>query len=251
MAATLPPNPFPFGHTIVLMSSATTHEATAFISLFQSLHFGIHLGTLSRLTDKSVVVFIDPQADKAPGDIEEQKNDIVLLTLLKPNPVHAHLESNIREGVGQHSLQELLNKIERWKFDKDMAAVLVRFNAARELPPDRLVGEIATIVEEQTNRVYRLMKYVASEFIAAQNSNSALQPVVRHIKALIERDAAIPSTLTPAAEDCAIRCVLALVKDLCKRLAQRDITMDDLWDVFSSGHGAGIVGEIMFAPFRG
>ena len=74
----LPPNPFPFGHTIVLMTSATTQEATAFASLFQSLHFGIHLGTLSRLTDKSMVVFIDPQADKAPSDIEEHKDDTVV-----------------------------------------------------------------------------------------------------------------------------------------------------------------------------
>jgi hypothetical protein len=111
VAATLPPNPFPFGHTIVLMTSAKTHEATAFVSLFQSLHFGIHLGTLSRLTDKSVVVFIDPQADRAPADIEEHKKDIVLLPLLKPDPMHAHLERNIREGAAQRSLQELLNKI--------------------------------------------------------------------------------------------------------------------------------------------
>jgi hypothetical protein len=58
-AAPLPSNPFPFGHTIALMTSATTQEATAFVSLFQSLNFGIHLGTLSGLTDKSVVVFID------------------------------------------------------------------------------------------------------------------------------------------------------------------------------------------------
>jgi hypothetical protein len=139
VAATLPPNPFPFGHTIVLMTSAKTHEATAFVSLFQSLHFGIHMGTLSRLTDKSVVVFIDPQADRAPADIEEHKKDI-------------------------------------------------------------------------------------------------------------QRDAAMPSALTPAAEDCAIRCMLALVKDLGNRLVRHDITMDDLWDVFSSVHGARIVGEIMFAP---
>jgi hypothetical protein len=155
-AATLPQNPFPFGHTIVLMTSGSTQEATAFISLFQSLYFGIHLGTLSELTDKSVVVLIDPQAEKAPGDIEEHKHDAVVLPLLKPDPMHAHLERNIRKKVAQHSLQELLSKIERWKFDKDMAPVLLRLNAARELPPDRLVGEINTIIEEQTNRVYSL-----------------------------------------------------------------------------------------------
>ena len=233
------------------MTSATTQEASAFVSLFQSLHFGVHLGTLSGLTDKSVVVFIDPQADKAPSDIEERKDETVLLPLLKPDPMHAHLERNIREGTAQHSLQELLNKIQRWKFEKDMALVLLRLNAARDLPPARFVGEITTIVQEQINLVYRLMKYVASAFIAAQKDNAALQAAVQHIKAMIEQDAATPSALTPAAEDCAIRCMLALVKDLSERLAHRDITMDDLLQVFDSGHGARIVGEIMFAPFRG
>jgi hypothetical protein len=247
---TLPPNPFPFGHTIVVMTSATTQEATAFVSLFQSFYFGITLGRLSGLTDKSVVVCIDPQADKAPSDIREDKRDIVLLPLVKPDPMHAHLERNIRERTSQRSLQELLNKIQRWKFDKDMASVLLRLNAARGLPADRLVGQITTIVEEQASRVYQLMKYVAAEFITAQKDNPTVQPVMRHLKAMIERDAAVPSALTPTAEDCAIRCMLALVNDLAKRLIQRDITLDDLWEVFSSGHGAGIVGGIMFAAFR-
>jgi hypothetical protein len=164
--------------------------------------------------------------------------------------MHAHLERNIREGAAQHPLQELLNKIARWKFDKDMAPILLRLNAARCLPPDRFVGAVIAIVEEQTSRVYRLMNFVASKFITAQKDNVALQAVIQHMKAMIARDAAMPSALTPAAEDCAIQCVLALVKDLVKRLAQRDITMGDLWEVFSSGYGAGIVCEIMFAPFR-
>jgi hypothetical protein len=152
--------------------------------------------------------------------------------------------------MGQRSLQELLNKIERWKFEKEMAPVLRRINAARKLAPDRLVAETISIVEEQTNRVYRLMKYFASEFIAAQKSNPILQAVIHHVQALIQRDAAEPSRLTPAAEDCTSRCILALANDLNRRLVQGDITMDDLWDVFSSGHGAAIVGRIMFAPFQ-
>jgi hypothetical protein len=108
-----------------------------------------------------------------------------------------------------------------------------------------LVHEIVTIVEEQTNRVYQLMKYVASEFISVQKDNPTVEPLIQHIKAMIEPDAAMPFALTPAAEDCAMRCMLALVNDLGKRLAQRDITMDDLWEVFSSGHGASIVFGIM------
>jgi hypothetical protein len=58
-AGLLPPNPFPFGHIVALITCTESHEATAFVSLFQSLHFGVHLGNVNGLTDKSVIVFID------------------------------------------------------------------------------------------------------------------------------------------------------------------------------------------------
>ena len=244
----LPPNPFPFGHTIVLMTSAS-QEATAFVSLFQSLHFGIHLGKLSGLTDKSVVVFINPQADKAPDDIEEHKRDAVLIPLVRPEPMHAHLERNIRERATEAALQELLGKIERWRFEKEMAPALTRLNAGRGPPAARLLGEVKTVVEEQTSRVYRLMCHVGLGFIEREVRNPIARPVVQHIQAMIARNPADPGKLTPAAEDCAVRCMLALIEDLGSRLTQREITMQDLWDIFSSGPGAGIVGKVMFAPF--
>jgi hypothetical protein len=44
--------------------------------------------------------------------------------------------------------------------------------------------------------------------------------------------------------------MIALLKDIGSRLAKWDLTMDDLWDVFRSGHGAGIVADIMFSRYR-
>jgi hypothetical protein len=44
--------------------------------------------------------------------------------------------------------------------------------------------------------------------------------------------------------------MLALAGELGQRLMQGDLTMDDLWDVFSSGPGAGIDGDLMFEQFR-
>jgi hypothetical protein len=124
-----------------------------------------------------------------------------------------------------------------------------RLNAARDLAPQALMREITTVIEEQTNRVYRLIRHVGDTFIATQQHNAIVQPVVRHVEAIMARDPADPTRLTPAAEDFAARCMLALVRELGLRLAQRDLIMDDLWDVFSSGPGAAIVGKLMFEPF--
>jgi hypothetical protein len=158
-------------------------------------------------------------------------------------------EKNIREGKAQRRLQELLNKIERWKFEKDMAPVLARLNSARGLPADRLVAEIRSVVEEHTSRVYRLMQYVAVRFITEHKGSPIVQHVIRHLAAMIGRDMGDPSRLTSAAQDCAIKCMLAMIEELGRLLAQRELTMEDLWSLFSAGPGLALVGRVMFAPF--
>jgi hypothetical protein len=246
---TLPPNPFEFGHTIVLVTSASTHEATALVSLFQSLHFGVSLGKIEGLADKSVVVFIDPHAE-APDDIKEDKHNSALLKLQKPEPLHAYLEKIVREGAGQHQLQLLLNKIERWKFKNDMLPFLDRLNAARSLAPALFFEEIKGVVEEQANRVYRLMQYVASEFAATQKNNTLMEPCVNLINATIEKDPTTSSGLSPLAEACTANAMGAIINELRTKLSQNEIDMNYLWEVFSAGYGKGIVREAIMSLIR-
>ncbi|MGL3107136.1 hypothetical protein [Bradyrhizobium sp. BR 1432] len=63
----LPPNPFAFGHTIVLTTAAATGKANAFVSFFGSLNFGPALGEVDGLSDETIVVFIDPAGRAPPG----------------------------------------------------------------------------------------------------------------------------------------------------------------------------------------
>jgi hypothetical protein len=68
----LPANPFEFGHTIILATSGAAGDATAVVSLFQCLTFGINLGRVESAADRTVVVFIDPHADHPPVDLQER-----------------------------------------------------------------------------------------------------------------------------------------------------------------------------------
>lgn len=199
-AGVLPPNPFAFGHTIVLMTAAATQEATAFVSLFQSLHFGVRLGKLNGAVDSSVIVFVDPQAEKPPGDIQVHGSNVVLVPLTRPDPMHAYLERNIREHASERALQDLLAKIERWTFQREMEAMLARLNAARTLSAEARVREFIVVVEENTSRVYRLVRYVGRGFIEVQGHNPIARPVVQHIEAVMARDPADPQRLSPVAE---------------------------------------------------
>lgn len=85
----LPDNPFAFGHTVILMTSAATGEATALLSLFQCLTFGVHLGVVKDARDRTVTVFIDPHADHPPADIQETQRETLGFQMIKPEPMHA------------------------------------------------------------------------------------------------------------------------------------------------------------------
>lgn len=100
----LPANPFAFGHTIILTTSADTGEARALVSLFQTLTFGIALGHVIDAVDHTVTVFIDPHADRQPLDMQERRSDAVEIVIRPPEPMHAHLERMVYEGHGQELL---------------------------------------------------------------------------------------------------------------------------------------------------
>jgi hypothetical protein len=243
--ATVPKNEFEFGHTIVLTTSSATGEATALVSLFQCLNFGIALAKLEGLSDESVVVFIDPHADHPPDDIRSLKENSLLLKLDMPNPLHAYLEKMIHDGVGQKSLQQLLQNIEEWKFRKEMAPVLERLNAVRALPPVDQGTAIASIVQEQVNRIYRIMRFIADNFESTQKGKVAADRIAPLFKAMVEVSDDDASTLGELGQLVLIGSVEAIANELSGRLAKDEIDMEYLWRLFSGGHGAGIVGKRM------
>jgi hypothetical protein len=162
-------NPFLFGHTIVVALSASTRMATVFISLFQSLHFGVQLGQFETAADKSVLIFIDPHADSAPADLKETRYEVPIIDLTKPQPLQLHLEQMVRDGNAEKGLQRLLAEIERWKFDKDMLSVVKRLNAARLTLPHERTAAVEHIVQEQAGRVFRLMRHIVEGCIQSED----------------------------------------------------------------------------------
>ena len=243
----LPTNPFEFGHTIALTTSAATGEAMAVISLFQALTFGIALGCLDGARNRTVVAFIDPHADYPPDDIQLRTSDTVELHVRRPEPLHAHLERMVFDKHGEARLQGLFEKIERWTFRTEMEPALNRLNAARELPPGERLRAIQVTVEEQAPRVYRLMDYVVKEFHARTADQAHIEPFLPALDAQValneERD-----RLSQDAEPPFARAVDALIRELNTKLSLGVIDMDYLWLLFSGGHGAHIVAQTMLEP---
>lgn len=244
----LPQNPFAFGHTIVLTTSSATGKASAFVSFFGSLNFGVALGTVDSVSDETVVVFIDPQAEHPPHDIQSTRHGAVLIDVERPEPLHAYLEKTITEGTGQKTLQALLERIEEWKFAKEMKPVLDRLNATRGLSPADQKTEVEAVVQEEVSRIYRIMRYVADGFEAAKGGGAGPErAIIAILKAMIAVNPPPGPTFNKDGDRVMVASLMAFTNDLCAKLAKDDVDMDYLWGLFSGGHGAGIVGNIMFA----
>lgn len=243
IAERLPNNPFEFGHSIVLTTVASTGEVSALISLFHSLHFGVALGRVNSAEDASIVVFVDPCCDHPPDDIRVLRRDDIGLAQIAPIPLQAHLIGMVEEGVAHSGLQQLMQRIEHWKFCREMTPIQEQLNALRSLPIYSRAKAIEKIVGGQPQRIFRLMRYVARSYEAKhQNFVSEM------LSDMVEADETSDTGLSPLAHAAAMDAGAALVQELNQKLDREDIDMDYLWMLFSGGPGAARVARAMFAP---
>ncbi|MBB3917979.1 hypothetical protein CO660_24905 [Rhizobium sp. L9] len=243
----LPANPFNFGHTIQLITNGETQEAAAVVSLFQALTFGVALGTLVDMPSRTVTVFIDPHADHPPDDIYVETAEEVAAILRKPEPLQAHLHQTIFGGQGQVALSSLFQKIERWKFDRDMEPIKHRI-AAVSLDHGKLTAEVEQIVGEEAGRVLRLARYVVDDLSAREGDKAHMKPVIALLEAQIAEDKSRQSGLSVLAEGAIGLAAIELVLALVEELKTTPVDLDLLWKYFSSGHGAWVVGRALFRP---
>ena len=86
----------------------------------------------------------------------------------------------------------------------------------------RFFEEIKGVVEEQTNRVHKLMRHVASELAAAEKNNPLMKLVINLINATIELDPTTSSGLSPLAEAYTANAMDAIIMELTTTLRERD-----------------------------
>lgn len=249
IARDLPVNPFPFGHTIVLTTSAARDKAQAIISLFQTFTFGIALGAVPGAADRTVAVFIDPLAEREPTDIQEHRADTVEVWVDKPEPLQTHLERMIRQGERQDRFQDLQTRIERWIFDIEMEPVMGRLNAVRTLPSNDRVRTIQRIVEEKAGRVHRVAHYAVLGLRKHAAGNPDMEPLLAAAAAQIAPNET-GDGLSEEAEIPFGRVVAAFILELYHKLEREPVDMNYLRLLFNGGPGMHLAGRTMFEPLR-
>lgn len=245
--AALPLNPFPFGHTIMLMVSPGTGNVTVLVSFFQGMTFGVRLGCVPALAEHSTVIFIDPHAENPPQDIQMQEANNCLLELEKPEPLQGHLERMISENVVTDGISNLLNKINRWKFEGEVTPIVYRLNAVRT-HPIALRKELEAALSELRSYVFLLLNYLAvntPEHLSHIPGSDFFVEILQEIATL---DASQDSGVSPIAEGSIFNAMDALIEEIEATLQLREIDIDYLWKLFRTSYGAGLIGPKVFAP---
>jgi hypothetical protein len=239
-----PVNPFVFGHTIALQEDASTGKITAIVSMFQSLHFAVQLGNGQIKKDHTTLVFVDPLAHSPPNDIQIQYVDRVLFVIQKPEPLQSSLIQMV-QGGNTNQFQDLMTRIERWAFDNETRGNLQELNTLRGQSAQQIVYGTKAVVEQNFLRVYRLMKYIADDSkikLSGKPHGAIITRLFYEAVACTQED---DSILTSFAADCLERSMVAVVGELANRLVRLELSRDDLFEVFSSGIGAAVVGNGM------
>lgn len=248
IAEQLPPSPFEFGHTVVITIDSHAEEATAVISLFGDLHFGVLLGSLQSSEDSSVVVFVDPRCDHPPDDVQVTRGRDARLAQRRPDPLQAHLMRMFEEGAANSGFQKLMSRIEGWRFRRDMTPVQHALNGLRGQPEFTRRRAIDEIVGAQPQRIFRLMRYVAQRYEAGADDTDLFEFTKETLRRMTEPDSGSETGLTEFAHAAAMLSGSAIAAEICRKLDSEEVDIQYLRQLFSGGRGAAIVGEAMLRP---
>jgi hypothetical protein len=238
-------NAFDFGHTIVLTTSATSGEATALVSLFGAFNFGIAFGKLNGLTDETVTVFIDPQAEHPPDDIRVMQIKAVQNVAAKPVPHTKNLAGLVANGGGQRLVKTLYEKIERWQFGKENETFLAQLNALQLDAPAKRKVKIALLLQEQIGVVHAVIKHDAEVLLTARTGKTDFDRMAPHIQDMMVYNEPPAASFTPLGQAVVLKVLDEMADEANTLLAHGVVNADRLWDMLRGAPACMRVGKII------
>ncbi|AJX14053.1 HNH endonuclease [Burkholderia ubonensis] len=191
-------NPFQFGHSIIIGTSASKKRAYAYVSFFSSLNFGIDLGPINDAHEQMVCVFIDPTAEKAPNDWKVIRSDTFSIEV---DPATSDLTDMIQSGSAEAAIGQFLRKVGEWHFNcfiREIEEDLKKWTQNRSIDAADFAG---TLVHAHRQRVLNVL-LSATTGIAEQFKQRALPAtLITILDKLIEADDSQPNGISKKTND--------------------------------------------------
>ncbi len=243
----LPANKFPFGHRVIVGLNKDDGTAYARISFFSTLNFAVLFGPVPFEASRSVITDIDPLAKSPPNDILSWTEGAAKGAVSKPEKLSASLAEAISSGKAQARMSDLMQRIVHFERQTAAKKIMGKIAGATALPEADRDKLFADIVSSETQRVFKLMRYLADDF-----RRRATTPVERTISELLDKavalDHAAANGLTDeASKSLAIACE-ALKKQMIEDFKAGILDQDRMEMLIGGGPGAYAVGNAIFQP---
>lgn len=236
----LPAQQFRFGHRVVIGLSVSRQEAYARVSFFSTLDFSAIFGSVSVEQDKTVIIDIDPLADRPPLDIHETRGDAALAPVVRPVSLTAGLANDIQQRGTEARFSTLLDDISTWQLDRTAGELLPEINAARSLDAPMRQQRIWELLTGQRQRVFNLISHAVKEFKTQLLTDSKLAAVAPSLDAIIASDPSSPTGVTAIASSALELGLGALTAHICQQLDAGDMDLPLFRSLLGEGQGAAI-----------
>jgi hypothetical protein len=243
--ATLPPNTFEFGHRILIGLDPASGSLYARVSLFSTLHFAVLFGLYEDTAASTIIVDIDPLAEHPPNDIQERREPSAVAVVTLPDDLTGSLSEAISGSRAQELCVELLKRIEDRNRARTAAAILERLQGADRLDPDERRKLFANVLDDHSQRILNLMRYVVDN---AKKFHPALNELAPLFDPLVAFD---PNTADGLSNEATAALGLAreaLLEQMLKDFAAGSLDNDRVAMLIGGGPGAFIVGQAILTP---
>jgi hypothetical protein len=244
----IPPNSFRFGHRILIGLSASRQEAYARVSLFSTVDFSVHFGLARVDADQTVIVDIDPLADRPPHDINERREQRSLAGVSQPASLSSSLKEAIENGAGRERFERLFGRIFDWQMECVAKELLPQIDATKALVAHERLHGVTQLLRRRGQVILNLMLHVVAGLKQQLGANPSTAAVVPAIEILIAED---PSSATGLSQTalCALElAATALAARICRDDTDGKLDLKRLSLLLGGGLGAEIVGRAILDP---
>lgn len=240
----LPENAFPFGHRIVVGVNAATGIVYGRVSFFSALDFAMIFGVAEASQSRTVVADIGPLAKSPPHDLKIEAIDSAEYVVSRPNDLRVGLAAAIGSGKAQARCSELMRRIIDYNRANAAKDILAQLAGAASLPQDELPKLIGSIMEKQSQRVLKLLRFFADGFARQAKSELQRQMALRMTQA-VAFDASAPNGLTAEATRSLEVASAALVSQIATDFKAGKLDRDRAEMLIEGGAGAAVVGKAL------
>lgn len=188
------PNPYAFGHAVVVGVSRNVGHAYAYVSLFSALNVCIDLGPVPGTDERMVRVFIDPKAENARSDINVAQFDKFSIGI---DPGSSALEEMTRAGSHEAAIRRFFDKAARYllaRFVESISTDLSRWAGQGAARPTEFA---ATLVDTHGQRILNVLDRAATRLHEHLKSG----PLPKHIldntlRKVLESDESQPTGIS-------------------------------------------------------